>query len=97
MSVKPPAKKNKNKKRKKKTAVILPHPLYYRRDRLLPAAVLAAAVFAGLMGYGLPPWQCLCWALAFGVLLPLGVTLAVRVAVGTALQDGQQHGVADLV
>ena len=80
MSVKTPAKKKKNKNRKKKSAAILQRPLYYRRDRLLPAAGLAAAMFAVLMVYGLPLWQCLCWALAFGALLPLGVTLGDKAA-----------------
>ena len=80
MSVKTPAKKKKNKNRKKKSAAILQRPLYYRRDRLLPAAGLAAVLFAVLMVYGLPLWQCLCWALAFGALLPLGVTLGDKAA-----------------
>ena len=50
-------------------------PLYYRRDRLLPAAVLAAAVLLGLTACGLPLWQGLCWALALGGVFPLELNL----------------------
>ena len=42
-----------------------------RPDLLLPAAALAIALLAGLLLYGLPLGQALCWALAFGALLPL--------------------------
>ena len=42
-----------------------------RRDRLLPAAALAAAVFALLVLWRLPAWQALIGALAAGTILPL--------------------------
>ncbi len=55
-------------------------PLYYRRDRLLPAAVLAAAILLGLTACGLPLWQGLCWALALGGVFPLALDLEEKAA-----------------
>lgn len=80
MSVNPPAKQKKTGRQPQKTASMSPLPFDYRRERLLPAAALAAAVFAGLTVYGLPLWECLCWAPAFGLLLPLSLALGDRAA-----------------
>ena len=55
-------------------------PVFYRWGRLLPAALLAAALLVGLVLWGLPQWQSLCWALALGLLLPLGLSLGERAA-----------------
>ena len=55
-------------------------PVFYRWGRLLPAALLAAALLVGLVLWGLPQWQSLCWALALGLLLPLGLSLGDRAA-----------------
>ena len=55
-------------------------PVFYRWGRLLPAALLAAALLVGLVLWGLPRWQSLCWALALGLLLPLGLSLGDRAA-----------------
>lgn len=79
MSVMTPAKQNKT-GADPRTASLPRRPLHYRRDRLLPAAALAAAVFAGLTVYGLPLWQGLCWALALGAVVPVEVTLGDKAA-----------------
>lgn len=50
-----------------------PRLLTWRRDRLLPAAVLALAVLAGLLWYGLAAWKAMVWAAAFGATLPLAL------------------------
>lgn len=55
--------------------------LGYQRGRLLPAAAVGAAVLAGLLRYGLPVWQAVCWSLAFGLILPLRLDLSERWAV----------------
>lgn len=53
-----------------------------RPDLLLPAAALAIALLAGLLLYGLPLGQALCWALAFGALLPLRFSVNGRAGRG---------------
>lgn len=57
-------------------------PVELRPDLLLPAAALAIALLAGLLLYGLPLGQALCWALAFGALLPLRFSVNGRAGRG---------------
>ena len=69
-------------------------PVELRPDLLLPAAALAIALLAGLLLYGLPLGQALCWALAFGALLPLRFSSTVQGSRSPFSKKGAENALA---